>query len=161
MTSSLPVAVDPSDRVLVLGDIGGQFDVFTRTLRRLGIDPEHPVLPAGMTLIQVGDINRINPSPALREAECVDLANRLLALNPARYMQLFGNHELGAIGAGYPVSVAGHENPTLDSWWWDRRAHLAAGIVTADGTDILVTHAGLTRGQWTDRGRPDLEMVVP
>ena len=67
-----------------------------------------------------------------------------------RWIQLVGHHELQYLGGGRfwqdPIAAANAE--LLRSWWLCERVQIAAAVRTADGADLLVTHAGLTFDAW-------------
>lgn len=144
-------------RVVLVGDVGGQIGVFERVLSELGIDPHRPVVPDGTLVIQVGDVVRASSSDELDSVLCEALADELLRLNPAGYIQLLGNHDLAAIGGpGRPGWVrTGFGGEIVRRWWSQREAKLAVALTDERGEQILVTHAGLTLGYWTRLGRPD------
>lgn len=136
----------------VLGDVGGRLEIFRRTLISIGIDPDFPVIPAGLTLVQVGDIVRLHDSPVFDNAGCLALAARLALLNPHSYTQLWGNHEYGAVNWQFPGSpwqlpaTAVRDLPALMGPW--------AGSIAAAVGNTLITHAGLTQGRWVALGLP-------
>ncbi|MFS0887034.1 hypothetical protein [Aeromicrobium sp. 179-A 4D2 NHS] len=145
-----------SKRVVILGDIGGQFDAFEKVLRELGIDPSDPVLPDGMTLIQVGDILRVGGAfPELDNSECVALADALIRVNPHRYIQLVGNHEVAVLGGrgNYLWGEQAELDPIVGDWW-ARGLMKVAAVIRHRDRQILVTHAGLTIGLWKSLGAP-------
>jgi hypothetical protein len=63
-----------------------------------------------------------------------------------RWIQLVGNHELQYLGGGrfWQDPIAAADAELLRSWWLCERVQIAAAVRTADGADLLVTHAGLT-----------------
>lgn len=139
-------------QVFILGDIGGQRAVFEESLRRIGLDPEQPHLPAGTALIQLGDVGRI-PFGTLDTPGCIELAERLLAYNPRAYYQLFGNHDYAMVAADAPwakhwVEVKPVLSAPIQRWWRTKRAYLALSVAQGGEPAALVTHAGLTAGQW-------------
>jgi hypothetical protein len=157
MTASLPPEVD---RVAVLGDIGGQATVFHHVLRDLGADPATHALPARLAVVQVGDLVRAGAGPGLDNDACVALAGQAAAANPGRWIQLFGNHDLALLGGPTKPDWPGlpSANPAtidhLHRWWARREAVLAVGLRCREYGDVLITHAGLTRGRWRALGAP-------
>ena len=138
-------------QVYVIGDIGGQRAVFEESLRRIGLDPEQPHLPAGTALIQLGDIGRI-PEGELDSQGCIELADRLMVYNPRSYYQLLGNHDWAMIHPEAPL--ARHwpkERPvlseTMQRWWTEGRIQLALAL-RHDQREVILTHAGVTAGVW-------------
>jgi hypothetical protein len=151
----LPAAVR---RVAVLGDIGGQLAVFERALADLGVDPVSGLMPPDLAVVQVGDLVRIG-GRGLDGDGCVAAAAALRAANPERWIQLFGNHDLMVIGGparpNWPApSCAPGTIDRLRRWWIRRDAWLAAAFGTAEYGEVLITHAGLSRGLWVALGRP-------
>lgn len=146
----------PSVReVVFIGDIGGQIDVFRQVLTDLGIDPDRPVIPCGMRIVQVGDI--VRGTLSLPSYNCVLLADRLLSLNPGCYTQLLGNHEVAHLdGAAYPAhwELDPRAGDIVRRWWHSRMVRLAVCVPDVKGRDTLVTHAGLSFGYWEHMGRP-------
>lgn len=141
-------------RTAIVGDIGGQIDVFHDVIRNLDGDIETGLFPEDLRVIQVGDIVRMNPSPDLDSVACAKLADKLLHANKGRYIQLLGNHETpllgGVVHPGWSITDIPEARPIIERWWNKKQAHLAV-VLHADGEkDILITHAGLTRGYMTD-----------
>jgi len=56
------------------------------------------------------------------------------------------------LALGPPRHPATHER--LHTWWQHRHALLAVGLRSRELADILITHAGLTRGRWQAIGAP-------
>jgi hypothetical protein len=157
MTAPLAPA---AQRIAVLGDIGGHATVFRQALLGLGADPATLTLPPGLAVIQVGDVVRAGAGPGLDNDACVTLAADAADANPGRWVQLFGNHDLALLGGptkpdwttpppASPVTVE-----RLRRWWDRREAHLAIALHCREHGDVLVTHAGLTRGRWLALGAP-------
>lgn len=140
--------------VVVLGDVGGQTRVFRDALLSLGVNPDKGILPEGITLVQVGDVVRMNPNPHLDSLGCVELSDRLLRNNPERYIQLLGNHELALLGGSHDphwkISDLPESRPFVEKWWNEGTGRLSVVLESIDGTDkdILITHAGLGRNYW-------------
>jgi len=152
------------NRVVILGDVGGQLGTFRRCLAGIGIDPDAPVVPADMTLIQVGDVTRrVDPADALDSVGCARLSDRLLRENPGRYVQLLGNHDVALLsGAAHPDAwrLDAEAAAIVTAWWDERLCALATVVSDANGRDVLVTHAGLTFDYWDALGRPDSPHTV-
>ena len=88
------LGVDPSDRVVAIGDIHGDFDAFVSVLREAGlVDTEHRWIGGAATLVQTGDFT--DRGPGVRPV--MDL---LMELEPqadaagGRVRVLLGNHEV-------------------------------------------------------------------
>jgi hypothetical protein len=135
------------ERTFVIGDIGGHHDELWAALVDLGIDPHTNVLPAHVTVVQLGDL--IGRGPA--EQAAVALAREVQSCNPDAWIQLAGNHEVNQLGvrefsaAPDPAAVA-----ELVDWATAGGLHLAAHI----GDKWLITHAGLSAGLWEILGAP-------
>lgn len=78
---------DSQHRTAIIGDVGGHRDVFEAALHAAGVDVPGRLVPAGLTVVQVGDLVRKGPD----SAGCVTLADELLAANPASCLHLLGN----------------------------------------------------------------------
>ena len=146
-------------RVAVVGDIGGQLAVLQRVLADLGADPNSGRLPYDLAVIQVGDLVRVG-GHGLDNAGCVTTAARHWAANPGRWVQLLGNHDMALIGGPRRASWPGPDSAdagagvVLQRWWDDRQARLAVAVSSRELGDVLITHAGLTRGRWLRQGAP-------
>lgn len=135
-------------RWAVIGDVGGRYEPLCAELRRLGADPDRGRIPDDLTIVQVGDL--VHRGPASEYV--VGLVARLLANGEGRWIQLAGNHE-----AQYLRAPAFRQSPALKvpaagevRSWWHRGQMQVAAVVPGPGGDMLVTHAGLTRGFWSD-----------
>lgn len=142
----------PVATIVIVGDIGGQRQVLEKVITELGGDPVTGHLPADLTVVQVGDLVRMQDCPHLDSDGCVAIADRMLHGGPGRWIQLLGNHDTAAIG-GPRMPAWGTANPvspttlaTLNRWWHDREADLAVAM-TGQDRDSLITHAGLTRAR--------------
>lgn len=135
-------------RVAVLGDVGGHYGGLVVELRRLGVDPAAGVLPAGLTIVQVGDL--VHRGPASEDV--VALVDRCLHASPGQWVQLVGNHEalyLGRPDFRWHERIDSRSIDLLRSWWRCGAMRAATVVATADG-ELLVTHAGLTEGYWRE-----------
>jgi hypothetical protein len=153
--TSLAVSVR---RVAVVGDIGGQFGVLRRILADLGADSEDR-LPPDLAVVQVGDLTRVGGRD-LDNAGCLALAGAARAANPGRWVQLAGNHDMALLGGprrpSWPAPDAGDAAPAsvLRSWWTGGVLRLAVALSTEAYGNVLITHAGLSRGRWLRLGAP-------
>jgi len=140
----------------VIGDIGGQLDIFEQALRSVGVNTETMVIPEGVTVIQLGDVIRMHDSPHLDNIAVLALVDNLRRTNPEQYIQLWGNHEYGALHWHLPGThwrvEEDHRNALTDAMqdWLDTGC---TDIAVAVG-ETLVTHAGLTHGYWEQIGSP-------
>jgi hypothetical protein len=130
--------------VLIIGDVGGCADQLAAAV--------NPVLgDEGTVVIQVGDL--IDRGPDTRGVLAI-VRDRMDAA--PRWIQLVGNHVLQYVGGGKfwwdPIAAA--DADLLRSWWLRERVRIAAAVRTANGEDLLVTHAGLTFDAWRTLGEP-------
>jgi hypothetical protein len=141
-------------RVAIIGDVGGHADLLRHALLALGADPADLGLPADLTVVQVGDLVHRGPdSPGV-----LDIAERALADQPARWIQLIGNHEAqylpGASRFHWPEPLAPDQAERLRDWWRAGTLRVAAAVRSASLGDLLLSHAGLTLPLWRELGRP-------
>lgn len=146
MTGLVP---EPGGRVAIIGDVGGHVDALRAELVRLGVpnDGDGPI-PPGLCIVQVGDLVHRGPdSPGV-----VALVDRQLRQSPGRWIQLVGNHEAHYLRR---KQFSWHERmprgtvAILRRWWAGGQMRPAVAIRT-DAEDLLVCHAGLTRGFWRE-----------
>jgi hypothetical protein len=138
--------------ILVVGDVAGHLTALDEVLAPFDVSVSESEVPGGTVVVQVGDlIGRSHESARL--IACIDgLRDRA----PDRWVQLAGNHELHHLG-GHQFQGA-CELPddavtTLRSWLDDGWMRVAVSL-PAGASKILVSHAGLTRGLWTELGAP-------
>lgn len=140
---------EPGGRVAIIGDVGGHVDALRAELVRLGVpdDGDGPI-PPGLCIVQVGDLIHRGPdSPAV-----VALVDRHLRQAPGRWIQLVGNHEafyLRRRQFSWHDRVPRSTAAILRRWWASGLMRPAVAIRT-NVEDVLVCHAGLTRGFWQD-----------
>ena len=131
----------------VVGDVAGHADELREELVRLGADPATGRLPAGLTVVQVGDLVHRGPdSPGV-----VALVDDYLTRQPGQWVQLAGNHEaqyLREPAFSWPERLDEASAETLRRWWASGQMRPATAVRTAEGEDVLITHAGLTAGYW-------------
>ncbi len=141
--------VPRGQRVAVIGDVGGHAGALRAELARLGVPAEGAgPLPPGLTVIQVGDLIHRGPD----SEGVVALVGRHLERTPQRWIQLVGNHEafyLRRRQFSWPERVPRGTAAVLRRWWATGLMRPAVAL-RAGGEDVLVCHAGLTRGFWTD-----------
>ncbi|WP_298131090.1 metallophosphoesterase [Micropruina sp.] len=141
--------VPPGQRLAVIGDVGGHVDALRAELARLGVPGEGDgPLPPDLLVVQVGDLIHRGPD----SAGVVALVDRHLRADPDRWIQLVGNHEafyLRRKQFSWPERVPRGTVAVLRNWWTSGRMRPAVAIRAA-GEDLLVSHAGLTRGFWAD-----------
>ena len=131
----------------VIGDVAGHADELREELVRLGADPGTGRLPPGLVVVQVGDLVHRGPdSPGV-----VALVDRYLREQPEQWVQLAGNHEAQYLREpvfSWPERLAEESAETLRRWWASGQMTPATAVRTAEGEDVLITHAGLTTGYW-------------
>jgi hypothetical protein len=141
-------------RVAIIGDVGGHAQALFSALCDLGMDPDTFVLPAGLTVVQVGDLIHRGPATGM----VLNMVARIVAQQPEQWVQLVGNHEALYLPDG--PGFAWHEHLSdagvdlLNGWWGAGDMRVAAAVATAEHGDLLVTHAGLTSGLWRGVGAP-------
>jgi hypothetical protein len=141
----------------VIGDIGGQLDIFEQSLRSVGVNTETMSIPEGVTVVQLGDVIRMHDSPHLDNLSVLALVNGLRRNNPGRYIQLWGNHEYGALHFHLPGThwrVEDRHRSALTAAMQDWLDAGRTDVAVAVG-DTLITHAGLTHGYWQFIGSPN------
>ncbi|MFY1690575.1 metallophosphoesterase [Plantactinospora sp. WMMB782] len=140
-------------RIAVVGDVGGHPEQLRGALHALGVPADRPDLPDDLTVVQVGDLVDRGPD----SAAVLELVDRYLDHQPEQWIQLAGNHEAQYLPGGtpfWPDPIADGDADLLRSWWAAGRLRVAVAIRTADGEDLLVSHAGLTVGAWRRLGEP-------
>jgi len=131
--------------VVVVGDVGGCAAELVAALAGVVDDPETVV-------VQVGDLVDRGPDSAGVLAYVRDR----LATAPERWIQLVGNHEAQHLTGDlfWPLPIADVDADLIRTWWAQERLRVAAAIHTADGEELLVTHAGLSVEAWERLGAP-------
>lgn len=141
-------------RVALIGDIHGNIDGFRRALAAVGCDPDSGHIPAGLWVVQLGDLVHVGAD----SNACIALAERMQRHD--RYIQLVGNHDAAHLGAPFRsdrLRDLHHDAPwadTLRRWWGAGRLRIAVALRTRAG-DVVASHAGITHGLWRHLGSPD------
>jgi hypothetical protein len=138
--------VDLQPRVAVIGDIAGHLAELRAELVRLGADGGTLELPDGLTVVQLGDLVHRGPD----SAGVIALVDRYLSRQPDQWVQLVGNHEaqyLREPAFQWPERLPETSAQTLRAWWRSGTMR-AAAAVSVGGSQLLITHAGLTEGFW-------------
>lgn len=152
-------------RYQIIGDVSGDYPSFEQRLKASGVKDD--IIPRDLLVVQLGDLTRAENGFAESNEKVVDAVQRLMDKNPNNYVQLFGNHEMGALGGeilptwnpskAYTVKT----RKVLEDWWEHRKALLAWGGVSDMHGATLFTHAGLTRARFAGLGvGVDLAAVV-
>jgi hypothetical protein len=140
-------------RVAVVGDVGGHLGHLREALRFLGATGTDLRLPSDLIVIQVGDLVDRGPD----STGVLDLVGRYLDDQPTQWIQLIGNHEAQYVPGGiafWPERLTDSDAGRLRRWWGDERVQVAAALRTAEGDEVLLTHAGLTVDAWRALGEP-------
>ena len=132
-------------RIVVVGDVGGCAEQLADALGGLTED-------ADTVVIQVGDLVDRGPDSA---GVLAFVAERLAAA-PARWVQLIGNHEAQYLGGDmfWPEALAEADADLLRGWWLRDQIRVAAAVRTAEGEELLLTHAAVTVGAWQELDAP-------
>ena len=132
-------------RVVIIGDVGGCLGQLTQAVDRFADDPE-------TVFVQVGDLVDRGPDSA---GVLAFVAERLRAPG-GRWIQLLGNHEGQYVGGEpfWPQRLPDADADLLRSWWLREQLRVAAAVRTADGDELLLTHAGVTFDAWRELGEP-------
>lgn len=140
-------------RVILVGDLGGHPEALDEVIRHAGLEDD--IVPEDVTVCQVGDLIRVKPGFKRGNDEIAARVDRILERNPPeRWRQLLGNHEAAALGGrakhDWDPSVLSEETKGFV------RRHWASGRIEVSWScgGALITHAGLTHGQWVRLGRP-------
>ena len=146
-------------RLAFIGDIGGHAALFESILGELGCDVRRGTMPRDLVVVQVGDLVSMARRRGEDSNRCFAIADTMLRAHPDQWIQLWGNHEISALGGprrsmwtGGDIEAATIEH--LERWWNERLARFAFAFDAEDGP-WLVTHAGLTHARWLDAGRPN------
>lgn len=136
-------------RVAVIGDVGGHLwpmaDLLTGLGAELGMDGAVH-LPAGLTVVQVGDLVHRGPD----SDGVVAMVGQIMRDQPGQWIQLAGNHEAQYLAPPrfeWHESISDDSAETLRRWWSTGQMKVSASIRTPTG-EFLATHAGLTEGFW-------------
>lgn len=150
--------------IAVIGDIGGNVKLLKDILSSFGGDIDSVSLPDNVIVVQVGDLIRLTDEGLSGSSVCVEIIDRFLDKYPGRWVQLWGNHDMGAIGG--PIKPDWSKLPlpektrvTIKRWWDTGSVKFAAGIYDGE-REFLITHAGLTYHRWRQLGKPNLHDVV-
>ena len=138
-------------RLAVVGDVGGHSEQLRWALDWLGA--EDGLLPPDLVVVQVGDLVDRGPD----SSGVLDVVARMLAEQPLQWIQLVGNHEAQHLPGGavfWPEPLAAADVDRLRLWWANGSLRVAAAVRTADGDELLLTHAGLTLAAWQRLGTP-------
>ncbi|GAA4465927.1 metallophosphoesterase [Phytohabitans houttuyneae] len=132
-------------KIVVIGDVGGCADQLAEAIEPIVEDP-------AALVIQVGDLIDRGPD----SSGVLALVRRRFDAGTDSWIQLIGNHEAQYLGGGrfWPHQLASNDAQLLQTWWMKEWLRVAAAVRTADGEELLVTHAGLSVDAWRDLGAP-------
>ena len=135
----------------LIGDVQGFVDRLAEALAMFGADPDDGVVPAGLAIVQVGDLVHKGPD----SEGCITLADRFLVHSPGRWVQLIGNHEAQYLG-GTPVApdLPVDVQSELHRWAEAGLIRIAVSIESKELGPVLVTHSGITKSKWRAIGQP-------
>lgn len=150
-------------RVHIFGDTGGQLPALHAGLTRAKM--EENVLPEDTTILHLGDLVHRGPYSSL----AVSTVDKIMQLNPGRWIQIMGNHEAMHLGHTkfFKCNCDAEAIETLQRWYRDGTLVPAAALTNiaprrwTNGnrplhqeeavSDILAVHGGLTRNFWIDK----------
>lgn len=150
-------------KAAIFGDIGGHAELFEDALIEIGCDPSRGYVPEELYVIQVGDLIDRGPD----SDGVFDIAMKMMESD--QYVQLLGNHEGPYFGGprfmtpGNTKELSPDRGAIMKTWRKEGKAFIAAGLITSEGEEYLVTHAGLNPTFWalnTARQRY-LDKLVP
>jgi len=132
-------------KIVIIGDVGGCADQLIEVIGPIVEDP-------GTLVIQVGDLIDRGPD----SAAVLAFVQRRLDAGLGGWIQLIGNHESQYLGGEpfWPQRLAPSDAELLRTWWMKEWLRVAAAVRTAEGEELLVTHAGLSVQAWQDLGEP-------
>lgn len=137
-------------KTAIFGDVGGQYLAFSRSLIKLGCDPETGDMPEDLRIIQLGDLVHKGPGTDA----VVSMVDRFIQNPCSQWTQLWGNHESMHVLSRTrfaPCNCSEETKHTLKTWEQYGTAQIAT-IATGHHPTLhnsfptLVTHAGLTSG---------------
>lgn len=137
----------PSNRVAIIGDIGGHYAELRSALVNLGADPHTLELPDDLVVVQLGDLVHKGPD----SKAVINLVDNMLATQPDQWVQLAGNHEgiyIHEPQFHWDEKLDDEDAATLQRWWDSGKMHAAVSIELDAGGETLITHAGVTYGYW-------------
>ena len=132
-------------KLIVIGDVHGQYDSFVRILRHAGLVDEHLNWSGGNNrLLQMGDIFDRGPQPRMVD-DLLDKLQRQAGDMQGDIIRLIGNHELELLLSNYLISGFNKEEAKLI------RDKLIRQVINGElraayaYKGYLFTHAGVTR----------------
>lgn len=135
-------------KTAIFGDVGGHWKPFVNGLTSIEVDVKNRVIPAGLTVVQLGDLVHKGPS----SNELVILADEMMQANNhdesrGNWVQLMGNHEsqyfLGA-PRFWAMQCSMHSIATLNQWWRNKDIRLHHVVEQDSGKPFVISHAGIS-----------------
>lgn len=132
-------------RIIVVGDVHGQFDPFVKILRHAGLlDENLNWCGTHNRLIQMGDI--FDRGPFSRKVDdLLDKIQRQAALSNGEVVRLVGNHELELLLSNFLISGFSTEEAKLVRDKLMRQVLNGELRAACAYKEYLFTHAGVTR----------------
>lgn len=132
-------------KIVIIGDVGG---CAVQLIEVIGPMVEDP----GTLVIQVGDLIDRGPN----SSAVLAFVQQRLDAGQGDWIQLIGNHESQYLGGEpfWPQQLAPNDAQLLRTWWMKEWLRVAAAVRTAEGEELLVTHAGLNVQAWQELGEP-------
>ncbi|MFC0527110.1 metallophosphoesterase [Phytohabitans kaempferiae] len=132
-------------KIAIIGDVGGCVVQLAEAIGPIVEDPDALV-------IQVGDLIDRGPD----SSGVLALVRQRLDAGGCGWIQLIGNHESQYLGGEpfWPQKLAPADVELLQTWWMKEWLRVAAAVRTADGEELLITHAGLGVEAWRALGAP-------
>ena len=132
-------------KLIVIGDVHGQYDSFVRILRHAGLVDEQLNWAGGTNyMLQIGDIFDRGPQPRMVD-DLLDKLQRQAGDAQGEVIRLIGNHELELLLSNYVISGFNKEEAKLV------RDKLVRQVLSGElraayaYKGYLFTHAGVTR----------------
>lgn len=154
-------------RLAVIGDVGGHPTELRKELLRLGANPDTGTIPNDLIICQVGDLIHRGPD----STGVINIVEQFRHTSSTQWIQLVGNHEAYHLGENrfyWPAELTNNDIIILQDWYATGFLKLAAAFTitgvpvrrkggdreTIAAGDLLITHAGLTRGFYEQLGHP-------
>ena len=132
-------------KLVVVGDVHGQYDSFVRILRHAGlVDDALHWAGKNNRLLQVGDIFDRGPQPRMVD-DLLDKLQREAGDTQGEVIRLVGNHELELLLSNYLISGFNKEEAKLVRDKLRRQVLDGALRAAYAYKGYLFTHAGITR----------------
>lgn len=132
-------------RVIIIGDVHGQYEPFVRILRHAGlVDEELNWAGGNARLVQMGDIFDRGPHPR-KVDQLLDKLQRQAGDTQGEVVRLVGNHELELLLSNFVISGFNKEEAKLVRDKLTRQVLDGSLRAAYAYKGWLLTHAGVTR----------------